>query len=156
MNNMKEERIRVARNALETLKVMEDAVESCETEDWEISGAIMSYFMLTQVIDILFGKLEGIVREGRDPVIAGKIIALLENDRKLVETYSDYLLNYILLFVSNNYSYDLEIDAELLNEIYPTLKDAFKTFVNGLRRRIEKDLANETMGGEGGEPDYFI
>jgi hypothetical protein len=156
MSNVKEERIRAARNALATLKVMEDAVESCEGEDWEIGGAIMSYFMLTQVLDIIFGKMEGIVREGRDPIVTGKIIAILENDRKLVETYSDYLLNYILLFISNNYGYDLEIDADLLNEIYPTLKDAFGTFVNGLRRRIEKDLSEVNEGGERGEIDYFI
>jgi hypothetical protein len=151
-----EERIRVARNALTTLKVMEDAVESCEIKDWEISGAIMSYFMLTQVIDIVFGKMEQIVREGRDPIVTGKLIAILESDRKLTETYSDYLLNYLLLFVSNNYGYNLEIDADLLNEIYPTLKDAFKTFVNSLRRRIEKDLREENVGGERGEIDYFI
>ena len=156
MNIEKDERIRIAKNALITLKVMEDAVESCEREDWEISGAVMSYFLLTQVVDMIFGKLESIVREGRDPVITGKLVAILENDRKLAETYSDYLLNYILLFVSNNYGYDLEIDAELLNEIYPTLKDAFKTFVNSLRRRIEKDLSENSSGGERGEIDYFI
>jgi hypothetical protein len=156
MNIERDEKMRMARTALATLKIMEDAVESCEGKDWEISGAIMSYFMLTQVIEMVLGKVKDIASEGRDPITTGKIIAVLENDRRLVEAYSDYLLNYLLLFVSNNYGYDLEVSVDLLNEIYPTLKDAFKTFVNSLRRRIERDLSEVGEGGEGGEIDYFI
>jgi hypothetical protein len=156
MNVNREKKMRVARNALATLKIMEDAVESCEREDWEISGAIMSYFMLTQAVDMIFMKMEEIMREAKDPMVTGKIIAILENDKKLVEVYSDYLLNYILLFVSNKFSYDLEIDVELLNEVYPMLRDAFKTLINSLRKRIEKDLSEVDEGGEGRELDYFV